>query len=65
MSGKNRWPPVGFLKYIEFRRKRNKLVFGEGLGDPVSKWSSRLLKKLKIEGKSLHRLRSTVNTEAA
>jgi integrase len=55
---------LGFLKYIDVRRsKGQKLVFGEGHGDPVSKWFARLLKKLKIEGKTLHGLRSTVNTK--
>ena len=55
---------LGLLKYIEVRRgKGHKLVFGEGHGDPVSKWFSRLLKKVKIEGKNLHGLRSTVNTK--
>jgi integrase len=54
---------LGLVLYIESRRlKGHKLVFSEGQGDPVSKWFSRLLKKLKVKGKSLHGLRSTVNT---
>jgi integrase len=54
---------LGLLKYIDSRRvEGHKLVFGEGRGHPVSKWFSQLLKKLMIEGKSLHGLRSTVNT---
>ena len=66
---------LGFLKYVEARRSEGEtLLFNKKasgaekgratVGDGVSKWLHRLLKRLKVPGsKCIHGLRSTVTTK--